>query len=197
VRVKNTGTVTATSVAVTDTLPAQMIVTAGGISGGGSQVSSVITFPLIATLAAGDSVVYTITATIDSSSIDSSIATNKARFAANGVVKLDSASLRVVNRPQMSMTKVVDKPLANPGDTVTYTINYRNIGTIRAMQVIVTDPAPGNTSYIPQSIVLNGVSKTDQADGDEVTVAAGTITINIGQVQPGQSGTIRFRARVR
>jgi hypothetical protein len=43
---------------------------------------------------------------------------------------------------------------------------------------------------------LNGVLKTDAADADEVTVSGATITINLGTVGVGGSGTITYKVVV-
>ena len=79
-----------------------------------------------------------------------------------------------------------------PGATLRYTLQYSNTGTGDAAQVEITDPIPANTSYAPNSVVLNSVAKTDAPADDEVTVSGGTITVALGTVTAGFSGTITF-----
>jgi uncharacterized repeat protein (TIGR01451 family) len=133
--------------------------------------------------------------------IDSSIqsqvnVTNVARISGHGATQLVYASFTPLNRPIMIMSKTTDKATALPGDTVTYTISYANNGTSSATFVTVTDPQPNNTTYVPQSVILNGVTKTDENDGDEVTLAGTLIKIEVGIVAPGQTGLIKFKVRV-
>jgi uncharacterized repeat protein (TIGR01451 family) len=96
----------------------------------------------------------------------------------------------------MTMTKSSDKSVAIPGDTVTFTISYSNQGTISAALVTVTDPTPDNSVYIPGSIIINGVPMTDAVDADAASVTNNQILFNVGIVQPGHSGTIKFKVRV-
>ena len=98
----------------------------------------------------------------------------------------------VVN-PLMTVSKSVDKSHGKPGDTLTYTMTYKNTGTANAMFVTLTDPSPNNTNYVANSVTLNGVAQTDAADGDATTYSGGMLQINVGTVTPGQSGTIVFK----
>jgi uncharacterized repeat protein (TIGR01451 family) len=45
--------------------------------------------------------------------------------------------------PDLQLTKTVDQADANPGDTLTYTVTVRNIGTAKAVNVQVVDTLPG------------------------------------------------------
>ncbi|PKK89020.1 MAG: hypothetical protein CVV64_16165 [Candidatus Wallbacteria bacterium HGW-Wallbacteria-1] len=77
-----------------------------------------------------------------------------------------------------------------PGQTVTYTINLNNQGSSPGNTVIISDPIPNNMAYVPGSITLNSIAKTDLSDADEanfnvttpnaVSVAIGTIAANGG-----------------
>jgi uncharacterized repeat protein (TIGR01451 family) len=84
----------------------------------------------------------------------------------------------------------------SPGDQVTYTIAYSNGGDGTSTNTLVTASAPTNTSYVAAQTRLNGVLKTDAADADEVTVSGSTITINLGTVGVGGSGTITYKVAV-
>jgi uncharacterized repeat protein (TIGR01451 family) len=96
----------------------------------------------------------------------------------------------------MTFAKSVDRPTAKPGDTLTYSMSYSNIGTSVATMVIVTDGIPLETDYIGDSVTLNGVPKSDAVIGDEVVVSGGMVTVTVGTVLPGQSGTITFKVRI-
>jgi len=97
----------------------------------------------------------------------------------------------------MTIVKSVSVSHGQPGDTLTYSIEYRNVGTSNATSVIVTDPNPNYTTYVPNSVIVNGVNKNDDPDdGDGVKLQDGIIQITIGTVQPGQTGTITFRTKI-
>ena len=98
--------------------------------------------------------------------------------------------------PVMSLAKLADSPVPKPGREIRYQITYSNSGNGHALEFAVTDSIPANTTYIPSSVKLNNVSKTDAADGDEVTVVGSLITVNVGLVNPQTSGIIEFRVRI-
>ncbi|HVZ38991.1 MAG TPA: hypothetical protein VHI13_06920 [Candidatus Kapabacteria bacterium] len=84
----------------------------------------------------------------------------------------------------------------SPADSVLYTISYSNNGDGSATNTTVTTSVPANTSYVTGSVYLNGVLKTDAADGDEVSVSGSSITINLSTLAAGASGTITYTVRV-
>ncbi|MES2201669.1 MAG: hypothetical protein V4498_05410, partial [candidate division FCPU426 bacterium] len=66
----------------------------------------------------------------------------------NGSIeKFFSNATPKTNKPFMTLGKQVDKLRADPGDTVTYTINYANSGTGPATSVVITDTIPAYTQY--------------------------------------------------
>ncbi len=196
VTVKNSGTVTAASVAVTDTVPLFLSVVPGSLSGGGVLSGRVITFSPFS-LIPGDSLRLTYRATIDTNITDLSSVNNIAKIAANGITQLVNAAFTVANRPNMLLTKNADKLTPLPGDTVQYTVTYSNNGTGIATSVVIADTLSNRTSYAVQSVILNGAAKTDQADGDEVFVSGAIIRVTLNvNLRPGQGGTIKFKVKV-
>jgi uncharacterized repeat protein (TIGR01451 family) len=101
-----------------------------------------------------------------------------------------------VNSAVMTLTKSVDKAQAVPGETVRYTLTYANTGSASATTVVIRDTIPTTVTYVASSVKVNGVAKTDAADADNATVASGVITVSIGTVAAGASGTITFDATV-
>jgi uncharacterized repeat protein (TIGR01451 family) len=89
------------------------------------------------------------------------------------------------------------------GDSLRYQINYQNVGNDNSIQSTIIDNIPLGTTFIPGSLRISGVTKTDalsddQADYDFVnnrvvfrlgTGATGTAGGNIGV---GVSGMIQF-----
>ena len=99
---------------------------------------------------------------------------------------------------QLSISKqvtVVGGGAALPGAQVEYTVSVLNIAAVPAFNVVLTDDLdasqPGQLAYVAGSATLNG-----SASG--VTFAGSTITADYasvyGQLQPGQTAVLRFRA---
>ncbi len=90
-----------------------------------------------------------------------------------------------------------------PGDSLRYQINFSNVGNDASTNTVITDNIPVGTTFIPGSIRISGVVKTDavaddQADYDMVnkrvifrvgTGANGTTGGNIGT---GVAGNVMF-----
>jgi uncharacterized repeat protein (TIGR01451 family) len=195
IQVRNSGPARARFISVTDTLPSGVVPVAGTLPSGATVSGNVITF-LPFHLADDDSAQLSYAVVVDSSIQSQTPAVNRARLAAHGTWTLVSASFTPLNRPLMTFAKSVDRPTAKPGDTLTYSMSYSNIGTSVATMVIVTDGIPLETDYIGDSVTLNGVPKSDAVIGDEVVVSGGMVTVTVGTVLPGQSGTITFKVRI-
>jgi uncharacterized repeat protein (TIGR01451 family) len=98
--------------------------------------------------------------------------------------------------PRMTLLKLATAPDPRSGNEIVYSIAYSNEGHGQAVGFAVTDAIPANTAYVPGSVRLNGILKTDQADGDEVTVSGGGVAVRLGTVMPGANGTIEFHVRI-
>ena len=60
----------------------------------------------------------------------------------------------------------------------------------------ITDPIPAGTTYVPGSLTLNAVSLSDVADADAGSVAAGTVTVNLGTVTAPATNTVTFQVTI-
>jgi len=113
----------------------------------------------------------------------------------------DSATdTTTVDAPDLAVVKSV----APPGDQpplalLTYTITVTNNGGADAVNIVLTDPIPGFTTYQAGSITLNTVGKTD-VDGDDEAdynvTNPGEITVNIGTLAPAASATVTFQVQI-
>jgi uncharacterized repeat protein (TIGR01451 family) len=124
-------------------------------------------------------------------------------------VMADTVTTEIVPPPTpfLEIDKTADSLVAYPGDTVTYNINVRNSGSVTAADVIIFDPIPEHTAYVPGSvgpigIYNNGLNRVDWNVGDleagenidlyfKVVLAdnltAGEIITNIGSIILGDS----------
>ncbi|HET6575252.1 MAG TPA: hypothetical protein VFG68_16720 [Fimbriiglobus sp.] len=102
----------------------------------------------------------------------------------------------VTNINDLTVTKEVEP--AGPvqiGDEVTFTIRYRNGTRSPVSEMVLSDSLSGRLEYVP------GSSQSDRpANVTTVPNEAGSVVVRFdipGPVPPGQSGTVKFKARVR
>lgn len=94
---------------------------------------------------------------------------------------------QVNNVSLRGITKSVDKTFASCGDIVVYTISLPNSGTTTASNVVLTDTIPNGTSFIENSVIINGVS----APGEDPSTG-----INVGTISAGSVSTVSFSVLV-
>jgi uncharacterized repeat protein (TIGR01451 family)/fimbrial isopeptide formation D2 family protein len=78
--------------------------------------------------------------------------------------------------------------LADPGDTLQYTVTLTNTGGNVVSNVVFTDPIPANTEYVAGSATLNGSPAGSFSDD--------TLTVNVGTLNPDAMATIIFRVTI-
>jgi len=90
-----------------------------------------------------------------------------------------------------------------PGDVVRYQIDFQNLGNDASVATVVYDNIPNGTTYVPNSLVINSVSKTDILADDEADydftnnrvifrLGTGADGTNGGEVPSGNSGSVTF-----
>ncbi|MEO6721731.1 MAG: T9SS type A sorting domain-containing protein [Ferruginibacter sp.] len=90
-----------------------------------------------------------------------------------------------------------------PGDSLRYQINYTNVGNDSSTNTIILDNIPAGTTYLPGSLKINGVSKTngsgdDQAEYELVNnrvvfrIGTGANSTTGGLVPMGVTGNVQF-----
>ncbi len=99
------------------------------------------------------------------------------------------------NRPGLAVVKQLDKSEAEPGDVVTFTIRFRNMGNVPIHTVSVVD------SLLPR---LEYVAGSAQGPPGTVFTAAPNLAGSTelrwdlpGDLAPGAQGLVQFQARVR
>jgi uncharacterized repeat protein (TIGR01451 family) len=105
-----------------------------------------------------------------------------------------------VAAPILSVLKsVLPAGTQPPGTQLTYTMVVNNGGSGSATNVVLTDPVPTNTTYVPSSIRQDAAGRTDGADGDDADFNVsnpGKVTVNIGSLAAGASTTIEFSVTI-
>ncbi|MGG5462106.1 DUF7507 domain-containing protein [Clostridium sp. B9] len=91
-----------------------------------------------------------------------------------------------VNSAIINPIKAVNKEFAEVGDEITYTISFTNTGNVDAENIIVTDPIPNGTSYVPGSISSNVAFTGNPTSQINITSPLG----------PGETVTIIFNVLI-
>ena len=191
IAVKNAGGVDAPNTVVRDTLPAHTTFVAGSATPTPGETGPALVWD-IGTVAPGQTAIVTFQVTLAGTVPGQTPIRNTGWITSGTLSQQVAATITVVSRPQLSLVKAVSGNAAAPGDTLAYATTYVNGGSDTATGVVITDVLPSHTSYIPNSVTVNGAPRTDAADGDNVTVDEIGVTVVIGTVPAGASGEIRF-----
>ena len=92
--------------------------------------------------------------------------------------------------------------IVDPGDTLRYTITTTNIGAIPITNAVLVDAVPTNTTYVGNTVLLNGLLVTDPSAGVSPLITGVDISTSdltpplpvsgAGVLTPGQSATVTF-----
>ena len=128
-------------------------------------------------------------------------------FGSSGGDDTDTGAYQV---QQITLTFIKSSTVADPfagtqpvpGATITYTITLSTSGTGTATGVNVQDDAPANTTYVPGSITVNAVPKTDANDAElapscdfNVTNAGGIYCL-FGTLTGVTTNTVTFQVTI-
>jgi uncharacterized repeat protein (TIGR01451 family)/fimbrial isopeptide formation D2 family protein len=100
--------------------------------------------------------------------------------------------------PPLKLVNGQPRATAAPGETLDYTISFRNRGAVTARNVLAADDLPAGLEYVAGSLRLATRTLTDAADSDEgqITNNDRRIEVRLAQVRADELVTFSFRARV-
>ncbi|MDF9553615.1 DUF11 domain-containing protein, partial [Bacillus cereus] len=193
--ITNTGNTTATNITFTSAIPANTTfipnsVKINGVQQSGAQPALGVTIPNIAP---GETVTVTFQANVLSVPPSSSIMGNDTILYSytvdpNGTPITTSTSTNIVTNPvldaMITMVKSVDQTIVTLGDTITYTTILTNNGNTNATNITFTDLIPGGTTFIPNSVTINGSTHIELDPNTGIT---------IGSIAPNNSISIAFQ----
>lgn len=98
----------------------------------------------------------------------------------------------------IALTKQVDRTTAAVGDVITYTLTYAVTGGGIASSAQVADTIPAGVAYVPGTLRWNGTPLSDAVGDDAgsiVLAGNGVVTVALGPVASGASGSVTFQVR--
>jgi uncharacterized repeat protein (TIGR01451 family) len=118
--------------------------------------------------------------------VNGTLITNTARISdGNGGTPVGATTTTTV-RSDHNLTIKKNAPTAvGAGSSIVYSIDYSTSGSELALGATITDAIPANTTYEPGTCQPNA----------SCSIAGGVITWNLGDLQPGNLGTVQFAAR--
>ena len=180
---------------VVDTLPGHVTVVADSISGGGVPNAESTTITWNVTLAAGASATYTYKVKVDGDAPAGTPLLNTAAFqqlirsTTHTVVVPVTPPPPTPSTPTLSVAKSVDKPVAQFGDTLTYTLKATVGPAAGVSSATVTDVVPAGTTYVAGSAACDPGTCTVSYDA-----STRALTWALGDLAAGTSRTVRFKA---
>jgi len=185
--VKNNGAATATGVTLEDTLGANLSYVGSTC---GTPAGSYPTYSwTLADLPAGQSTSCTVSVAVASPLADGTQLTNYAHVSTTAleVNTTDSEVADIdtvlnVALPDLWVTKSDGNTQVLAGDTLVYTIQYGNAGTVGATSVNIVDGLPANVTY--------------QSSNPAGSLVGSTLTWSIGNLAAGGSGSIEVTVEV-
>src|SRR2546423_1014854 len=98
--------------------------------------------------------------------------------------------------PPLKLVEGKDRVTTSPGQTLGYTVSYRNSGDITARNARLQDDLPEGLDYVAGTLRLNNRALTDADDSDEGSVVSRRIEIHLAQLAVGEVVEVSFQARV-
>jgi uncharacterized repeat protein (TIGR01451 family) len=92
----------------------------------------------------------------------------------------DAFLVRIVPAAILSIEKSADVSLVAPGDKITYTLAYENVGELAAVGATLTETVPANTVFKPAQSTAGWSCTPDDQAGSTCTLALGTVASGAG-----------------
>ncbi len=205
ITVDNVGTIGATGIVLTDTLPGGTLF-ASASDGGFETAPGVVEWPTF-DLEVGEFVTRTVTITVpDQAAGVPGVLTNTATAVDDGSngddptpddnTDTDTDTLDLSSAVEVA--KSVSDPATNwgyqPNDIVTWTVAITNIGNQEAVNLQFVDPIPTNTSYVAGTIALDATMLTDALDADAGAFDGGAeeVLVTVDSLPAGATRTVTF-----
>jgi len=85
---------------------------------------------------------------------------------------------------------------AVPGSIITYSLVATVSGTGTLNNLAIADNVPDGTTYVAESITLEGAGLSDASDSDAGSYDGSAIAVSLGNVDGGQTRTVTFQVEI-
>ena len=178
----NMGSVSATDTVVKATIPSGTTFSSATNAG---QIQNGEVAWSVGDLLNGDSGQGTFTVNVAATVASGTRLNNTADISASQAVPdSDTAAVDVVDVPILLLAKSVDRSTAAVGDTVTFTVSYRNSGNGPLTGVAVVDTLPA------------GLEATAASEGGTISTDGATVTWALADIAAGAEGTLTVNVTV-
>jgi len=198
INISNKGNVPAQFITFTDLLVNNLTFDKGSVTIGGESKSDFDpnqSFP-IPDISGNTTTTVTFTATINSrpsNNIITNFANIDYKYRINTTDPYTDISINTnttttyVAVGELTLNKAVDKAFATVDDTLTYTVNVKNTGSVNAANLLFKDLNPNNATFIPKTVVVDG-TKNEAFDPNS--------GFSLSDLIPNQSHTVSFSVKV-
>jgi len=148
----NIGETDLPGISLTDPIPQHTAYVPGSATGGALYNPTLDRIEWTGTLPASTQMALTFQAMVEELLAGGTIITNTATLDDGVGHTVQASAVTTVMGPDLTNSnKTVDKPMALPGETLSYTITLRNSGPVTATRASLVDPIPAHTTYVPGS----------------------------------------------
>ena len=127
--------------------------------------------------------------------VDAVVGASRGQASAAGSYIVSGISLSLV-KTVVAVRDVLGGGLVMPGSVLTYRVVLSLTGAGIAENFSFSDPLPASTRYLPASLTVDGAARSDAADTDNASFAAGTVSVLFGNTPVPATRVIEFKATV-
>ena len=98
--------------------------------------------------------------------------------------------------PPVKLVEGHESVTTSRGQSLSYTVSFRNSGDVPARNVRLQDDLPEGLDYVANTLRLGGRALTDPDDADEGSAVGRRLTVRLAQVAVGEVVQVSFQARV-
>lgn len=127
--------------------------------------------------------------------VDAVVGGGRGQASAQGSYIVSGISLNLL-KTVVAVRDSLGGGLVMPGSVLTYRVVLSLTGVGIAENFSFADPLPVSTTYVPASITVDGAARSDAADTDNASFAAGVVSVLFGNTTVPATRVIEFKVTV-